>query len=525
MEKRLFLAILLSIFVLMIYSSVASRFAPEYSGEAPMRESPVEQLPAAIYEKELAADPNEVILPDFDVQNEELLSIQKGDLVLEISPNGSAITSCYIKSYDTKLPQVNLGLLAEWQKNKFSHNFITDGIAMSYVDVNRGLEIKKVYRFTQDEYIIEMDVIIVNNSAANSYVKYNLNIGSMSEAEIKKNPMDQRYIEFSISLPDKVLRNNFLRFNPKSVSDTIQWAGMRDRYFCSILLPLQESGGLLKSNSSGLTSYILQLPVVELLPGQSIKHSYLAYIGPQKQEFITPLGKGAESIINFGIFDFLGHIFLGVFKFLFGITKNWGLVIILFSVGVFLVMSPLSIKSFSSMKKMQELQPLIEELKVKYKDSPQKMQKEVMEMYREKKVNPLGGCLPLVLQMPIFISLYQTLMRFIDLKGAQFLWIKDLSEPDRLLLFKNSFPVIGNEFNLLPIIMIITMLVQQKITGSSKQSGGSSAQQQKMMSLFMAVFFGIIFYHMPSGLVLYWSVNSILMLVFQMRMFGSKQKA
>ena len=166
---------------------------------------------------------------------------------------------------------------------------------------------------------------------------------------------------------------------------------------------------------------------------------------------------------------------------------------------------------------MQELQPLMEELRKKHKDNPQKLNKEVMEMYKEKGINPLGGCLPLFLQMPVFISLYQSLIRLIDLKGANFLWIKDLSEPDRLFTLGTSLPVIGNEINILPMIMMATMLIQQKISSVKTQS--ESSQQQAMMGWFMAIFFGFIFYHMPSGLVLYWVTNSVLMLVFQGRMY------
>ena len=165
------------------------------------------------------------------------------------------------------------------------------------------------------------------------------------------------------------------------------------------------------------------------------------------------------------------------------------------------------------------MQPKVEALRKANKDNPQKMNKEIMELYKEHKVNPLGGCLPLLLQMPIFFALYNALMRSIVLKGAKFLWIKDLSEPDRLWIFPASWPnlpILGNELNILPIIMAIGMFVQQKI--SSISSGGAAAEQQKIMLILMPIIFGLIFYRMPSGLVLYWFVNSLLMLIFQLRM-------
>ncbi len=241
-----------------------------------------------------------------------------------------------------------------------------------------------------------------------------------------------------------------------------------------------------------------------------------------KSELISEFEHSSEQIIHYGFFDTVSKMLLGVLRAINKVFKNWGVTLIVFSVLVFVVLSPLSIKSFSSMKKMQELQPEIEALKNKFKDSPQKLNKELMNLYKEKKINPFGGCLPVLLQMPIFVSLFQLLMRFVDLKGAKFLWISDLSAPDRVFVFSKSLPVIGNEVNLLPIIMIITMLIQQKITTFKQASAQETAQQQKMMSLIMSVFFGIIFYHMPSGLVLYWTVNSLLMLVFQSRFLFAK---
>ena len=172
------------------------------------------------------------------------------------------------------------------------------------------------------------------------------------------------------------------------------------------------------------------------------------------------------------------------------------------------------------MKEMQAIQPQVEKIRQDYKDNPQKMNKEIMELYRLHKVNPFGGCLPLILQMPIFLALYNALMRSIVLKGAKFLWIKDLSEPDKLLTLPINIPFLGNYLNILPIIMAIGMFLQQKI--SSGKATGASAEQQKMMMIVMPIMFGFIFYSMPSGLVLYWLVNSMLMLAFQIKMSKAK---
>ena len=170
------------------------------------------------------------------------------------------------------------------------------------------------------------------------------------------------------------------------------------------------------------------------------------------------------------------------------------------------------------MKEMQALQPHIEELRKLYKDNPQRLNKEIMELYRQHKVNPLGGCLPLILQMPIFIALWQAFQRSIVLKGASFLWIKDLSEPDRLFTITANFPI--KDVNILPILTAILMLIQQKI--SIVPASGSSAEQQKMMTIMMPIIFGFAFYNMPSGWVLYFFVYSLLMLIYHFRIRRQK---
>ena len=171
------------------------------------------------------------------------------------------------------------------------------------------------------------------------------------------------------------------------------------------------------------------------------------------------------------------------------------------------------------MREMQKMQPHIEALKKQYQNDPQRLNKEIMELYRVHKINPFGGCLPLFLQIPVFFALYQALLRSLALKGSSFLWIKDLSEPDRLAVFSANIPFIGNELNVLPILMAITMFFQQKL--SSKTTPSGDPQQQKFMLIFFPILFGVMFYHFPSGLALYWSVYSLLSLGFQWRQIAA----
>ncbi|NCU33368.1 MAG: membrane protein insertase YidC [Candidatus Moranbacteria bacterium] len=206
------------------------------------------------------------------------------------------------------------------------------------------------------------------------------------------------------------------------------------------------------------------------------------------------------------------------------IVPNWGLAIIIISVLVYGSMYPLTLRSMMSMKKMQAVQPKIMALKTKYKDNPQKMNKELMQIYKENKINPLGGCIPILFQMPVFIGLYQVLWRDVSFKGANFLWIQDLSRPDRLFELPVSLPIVGNEFNLLPVLMMGIMFVQTKLQAKNMTITDPAQQsQQKIMGMIMPFFLGFIFYNFASGLTLYFTMFYTFSTISQW--YISRQKA
>ena len=207
-------------------------------------------------------------------------------------------------------------------------------------------------------------------------------------------------------------------------------------------------------------------------------------------------------------------IFLEIMiKFFYRFTRNYGLSIILMTIIIKIILHPLTFKSFQSMKKMSALQPKINEIREKYKNNPQQMNKEISALYKREKVNPMGGCLPMLLQLPIFYALYTLLSSMIELRNESFLWIKDLSLPDTVATIKASIPLLGyrlngqgyTDINVLPFIMTATTLLQSKLT-----SGDQSSQQGKMMTYLFPLMFFFIFWNMPSGLVLYWTVQNIL---------------
>jgi len=216
-----------------------------------------------------------------------------------------------------------------------------------------------------------------------------------------------------------------------------------------------------------------------------------------------------DRAIDFGWFHFIARPLVSLLRFLHAFTGNYGLDIILLTLLVKLVFFPLSNKSYKSMSEMRKLQPQLEHLRVQYPDDRQQLNKEMMELYRRHKINPLGGCLPMVVQLPVFIGLYQAFMHAIELRQAPFFgWIQDLSQPDRLGGIALPF-IEPPGIPVLTLLMGGTMFLQQAMTPV-----GGDPMQQKMM-MFMPLIFTVMFVNFPSGLVLYWLVNNVLSIAQQ----------
>jgi len=237
-------------------------------------------------------------------------------------------------------------------------------------------------------------------------------------------------------------------------------------------------------------------PVVALRVKSGI-NSFIVYAGPKDYDRLKELNVGLEHIIDFGFFSILARPLFWILKLFYRFMGNYGWAIVLLTIVVRIPFIPLLSKGQKSMNKLKELQPRLNEIREKYKKDPQRMQKEMMEIYRKYKVNPMGGCLPILLQIPVFFALYKVLMIAIELRGAPFmLWIRDLSAKD--------------PYYILPIVMGITMVIQQKMTPTSVDP-----RQNKIM-MFMPVIFTFLFLNFASGLVLYWLVNNILSIAQQM---------
>lgn len=506
MEKRILVASILSLLILVGYNAIITK---RYHLDQPKSKT----LGIAANVSQPAPLPRVEIQPLASGRIPlEYKELETKKLKLVFTNLGGAISQIWLKDYNTKFfvsPVLGFGDMPHLPF-QFAET-TADSMLLIFQDAQR--RITKKFQVVND-YFIKVEIISQETAPKEALAGTEFNCFSLNPEALNKDPQWQKektLAEVSFSLPEKIFRTNISRINSRtsiSQSEKVNWLGLRDRYFCVIFKPeLNSTGYFLRSQ----TDKTLFAGLIFAKPAGTLKG--ILYIGPQNGQILSSANAGFEQIVNFGAFDAISRFMLKIIGFFHNFMPNWGLCIIAFGVLIFLALYPLTFKSLKSMREMQKLQPQIEALKKQYQKDPQRLNKEIMELYRIHKVNPFGGCLPLLLQIPVFFALYQALLRSADLKGSNFLWIKDLSEPDRLMVFSSSLPFIGNELNILPIVMAITMFFQQKI--SSKNMPAADPQQQKFMLIFFPILFGIMFYRFPSGLALYWAVYSLLSLAFQ----------
>ena len=284
------------------------------------------------------------------------------------------------------------------------------------------------------------------------------------------------------------------------------WIAVKNRFFVTALASCTEGNAGFSATvkrDMGAANYKPESVSVSVnFKGDVTKRTTTFFVGPKKQSLLWDLGM--KDVMEFGMWRWLCYPLVWVLNLFNGWIPNFGVAIILLTILVRLLFWPLTRKSTEGMKKMQELQPLMKEIQAKYKDNPQRLQQETWQLYREKKVNPMSSCLPMLIQIPVFIALFNVLRSAVELRYAPFLWIADLSEPEGL--FASWFPFGG--LNLLPILMAVSTALQSYFTPST----GDKKQQQMMMVMMPAMML-IMFYSFPSALSLYWFLSNIFSIV------------
>ena len=355
------------------------------------------------------------------------------------------------------------------------------------------IKIEKIFTFYPEKYSLDLEVRVYNLSPRTLSEKALLSWNQFvdPEAEISR---------YSHNGPISFVKNSIYRekvkklVTKKFMGPDVSWGGFEDKYFIASMIPQKPSltSLVLFKDSGNLVSIGLKGPKILIPPGQSGSFNYSFYLGPKDYNILKAEGVGLENSIDFGDWiKWLALPLLIALKFLYQYIHNYGIAIIILTTLIKIAFWPLGNKSYKSMKQMQNLQPMMLKLREKYKDDKAKLNQETMGLYKKHKVNPLGGCLPMLIQIPVFFGLYKTLLYSIELRHSPFFWwIQDLSAKD--------------PYYITPIIMGGTMFLQQKMT---PQMGDS--MQQKMM-LWMPIIFTFMFLNFPSGLVIYWLFNNIL---------------
>lgn len=315
--------------------------------------------------------------------------------------------------------------------------------------------------------------------------------------------------------------------------ETVLWAGVNSQYFSAIMIPDQQLEATyaldnVKANDTGdvlvaapTETAVLSIPRFQLTSQQQVTHAFRLYVGPKDNALLKEITAPITSetpldlprVIDFGFFSPVAWGMLWLMKQLYSLFGNYGVAIILLTALVKVISFPLTRKAHVSMKKMQELQPQLTELREKFRDDPQKLNRASMRLYKENGVNPLGGCIPWLPQLPIFWALFALLGSAVELRGAPFfLWIDDLSAPDTLIDLPFSIPLIVTQIDairFLPILNGVTTWLQQKYVGGMSATPATTNTQAKIMQ-FLPIIFIFLFYNWASGFVLYWLCNNVL---------------
>jgi YidC/Oxa1 family membrane protein insertase len=382
------------------------------------------------------------------------------------------------------------------------------------------VRLAKIFTVQADSYAMDLEVQIQNLSAEKLSDQMGLSFYFKPYSESAKQSYNLSRLTFSSNGSNHDLSpKDFVKpdATPKPPYD---WVGYQDNFFIQAIIPLTQGGYQVipsevndETKHTQITRLVFLTDKFDLDPNESSSFKLRLYNGPKEIAALQEAGHDLTAAVDYGWFTFLAKPLLVVLRWFYSFTHNYGIAIILLTIIIKLVFWPLTQKSYTSMQKMKKVQPKIQQIREKYKDDKEKLNQELMQVYKTHKVNPMGGCLPMALQIPVFFALYRMLNSAVELRHQPFwLWIHDLTAPDRLNLgFSVDLPMIGHLDGLpvLTILMGVTMFLQQKMTPSS-----GDPRQEKIM-LIMPVMFTFFFINFPAGLVLYWFVNNILSIAQQ----------
>lgn len=520
MNIRTFLAILLSFIVVFVYQYFFAKNLETQKQEQAQTQTQPAQPPAAATGSAPAAPAAALPAPAAAVKAAAAakdIRVETPLYTAVFSTRGGALKSLKLKEYKATLdegsPLIEMVQVQDGSELPLSTAFTDSSVVLPgdiFYETDRKeidltgdakpgklvftyaasgqYRVEKIYTFQPDRYAFDLEVRFVNST--NAALNQNLSIRWLEE--LGKKGMEE---EGAIAqVKNSTEREAGAKMEKKAYGPDIQWGGFENKFFIAAMIPKQPAltTASFAKDARGQILVTLDGPKNTIPSGQAGAFNYTLFVGPKEYNRLKAEGAGLEAAINVGNWmKWLAYPILFFMQYLYNYVGNYGIVIIIITLLTKLLFWPLGTKSYKSMKEMQKVQPKLNELKERYKDDKQKMNAAVMELYKTHKINPLGGCLPVVIQIPVFIALYQLLSYAIELRHAPFFWwIQDLSAKD--------------PYYITPIIMGATMLIQQKMSPPM-----GDPMQQKMM-LLMPVVFTFLFLNFPSGLVIYWLINNVL---------------
>lgn len=528
MKGRMLLAAALSFLVLIAYPRIISRFYPDFD-KVPVSPVSVVSSPQGL-QNQKTIDSQGFVSTSLLLDRSKSTPFNTNLLSLTLHPLGGVIQSIGFDRYpdpstgksrividsdsgDEAVLAMNLRMNGkEVGPIPFESSQNSSSVIFKSTTSDK-LKISKTLGISNSSYFIDLSIDFENVSNEDLSVSYEMLAGT---SFISHTTIDGQYIEANLFENGKIFHQKDTKKGKEVVSESApDWVAVKDRHFAVILVPDHKEKykgfvrGLEKHRfSAGLQSVQIVIPA-----HSSEQEHFKVYAGPVLYDELQPYH--LTPIVHFGKLDGICKLLLGALDWISSFTHNYGVGIILLTVSINLLLFPLTRQSLLAAKRMQEVQPHVTKLREIHKNNPQKLNKEMMDVYKRHRVNPLGGCLPMVIQLPVFISLYVALSKSVQLVNSKLLWIKDLSRPDDVTL-PLTLPFIGNTLHILPIVMVAAMAVQQKNSMMSTEGQDPQMQmQQKMMGVMMPIVFGFVFYPMPSGLVLYWLTNTLMMIFYQ----------
>ncbi|HUV79070.1 MAG TPA: membrane protein insertase YidC [Desulfobacterales bacterium] len=505
------------------------------NAEQPAKKAPdIQEKPAAVTAPSLKDTPSEQIEPS------KTITVNSTLYTVKISEKGAVFKSFVLKKYkesinadSSLLEMISPDLTEGTVRVGFADNSL-DGLNGAVFSTNlekdtvdiknepqeisfswtspQGIVVEKKYLFSPETYMIDLNVTVKNDS--NQIIKDSLILSLWRSSS--ENESRYGFEGPSALINDKLEQVKIKKIKKKNIyPGDIKWIAVQDRYFMSAIVPDATVKATMRLNLNDdkiLGNEYIQ-PELVINSGDQHASKYRLFFGPKSIKVLKSMDYDLAKAVNFGMFDILAKPCVWIMDFIYDhFIPNYGVAIIILTIFTKIILWPLGNKSYKSMADMKKIQPLMAGIKEKHKGDKRKMNEEMMALYKTYKVNPMGGCLPMVVQIPVFFALYRMLYEAIELRHAPFFWwINDLSAPDRLFRFDFAVPFMEPPYGIpvLTIIMGASMFFQQRM---SPPMGDPT--QAKMMMM-MPIVFTFIFINFSSGLVLYWLVNNVLSMAQQ----------